>query len=460
MKSFLDVERAQTAQLASLKAGDADTAMLSRLVEMSCLLELSKLSTARLDLAGYAQACVTVLQQFVPVVSCALRIAVRDLPEVRVTSGGDDGFDLIDGFDECGGFGDFSDGGQGGAGGDGPCSFPLMLDGEPAGRLRTTPVPAVFGGGDMFAKAAEHISAALPLVVESELRRREAAVGRALELAATLPDHYAEDELEELAATMASLPSAVGCAIRLDAGDSSTPMAARAGATAGGEATIRSLRLDDRLELEVSVWWGAEPHGEEDGFERVLDVLVASLDRIERNRRLLTEAETDALTGVGNRRRASRALAGALTRAERHGEQLSLLLFDLDNFKLVNDSLGHGVGDDVLVAFASLLASAMRTYDSVARVGGEEFVVICPELDSVGAVAVARRLLSATPAACERALPDGWSQTVSVGVATFPDAATSADRLMRRADDALYTAKRAGRNQFAVAGHERPTRHR
>jgi diguanylate cyclase (GGDEF)-like protein len=329
------------------------------------------------------------------------------------------------------------------------------------GELAATSVPDAFGGAAMFEKAAEQIAGALPLIIEGKYRRREAAVGRALQLAATMPDHYGEDEVEELAATMASLPSAIGCAVRLEAEDGgAAPLAVRAGATAGGQTSTRSFRLDGRVELEVSLWWGAEPHAEEEGFERVLAVFVSSLDRIERNRRLLAESETDPLTGIGNRRMASRALAAAMSRAERHGEQVSVLMLDLDKFKNVNDTLGHNIGDEVLAAFASMLANSMRPYDTVARIGGEEFLVICPDLDGIGAETVARRLIDATPRACTLALPDGWTQTVSLGLATSPEAATTGDRLMRRADDALYAAKREGRNRFAVAGHERPHRGR
>src|SRR3954468_16403388 len=101
--SFLEIEQSQGSRLEALRSSETDTGMLARLVEMSCLLELSKLSTARLDLAGYAQACIAVLQQFVPVVSCALCISVRDVPEVRVSSGGD-GADLV-ADDHLGGYG-------------------------------------------------------------------------------------------------------------------------------------------------------------------------------------------------------------------------------------------------------------------------------------------------------------------------------------------------------------------
>ena len=173
--------------------------------------------------------------------------------------------------------------------------------------------------------------------------------------------------------------------------------------------------------------------------------------RSETARQLHEQLEVDPLTGVGNRRRGSRALAAAISRAERHAESVSVLALDLDHFKQVNDQLGHPTGDAVLQRFAAMLAEEVRPYDTVVRSGGEEFLIICPTIDAVGARALALRLLARTPGLCSELLPDGLGQTVSIGIAVFPDAADYPDGLVRKADGALYEAKRAGRNAVMVA---------
>jgi diguanylate cyclase (GGDEF)-like protein len=179
--------------------------------------------------------------------------------------------------------------------------------------------------------------------------------------------------------------------------------------------------------------------------------LVAGLERIEQNIRLAAEADTDQLTGVGNRRRASKALAQARTMADTKGQPMSVLLCDLDHFKQVNDRFGHDTGDKVLTAFATLLRTSVRAHDTVIRWGGEEFLVILPGCDQPGAAGLADRLLSACPDVCQPVLPDDLRQTTSIGIAVYPAAARTPEALIGAADDALYRAKREGRNQHRTA---------
>jgi two-component system cell cycle response regulator len=167
------------------------------------------------------------------------------------------------------------------------------------------------------------------------------------------------------------------------------------------------------------------------------------------NKRLEELATTDALTRLLNRRALLDRLSSEVDRARRFKSQLSLLMFDLDHFKQVNDQHGHLVGDSVLRQFGGLLASQARTIDIVARYGGEEFVVILPETATDGAVIFAERLrerAAGTRFAAERARP--FHLTCSVGVATFPSPrVASTEDLFARADEALYRAKAGGRNQ-------------
>lgn len=130
---------------------------------------------------------------------------------------------------------------------------------------------------------------------------------------------------------------------------------------------------------------------------------------------------------------------------------MSVLLCDLDHFKLINDRFGHDAGDRVLTDFATLLRTSVRSHDTVIRWGGEEFLVILPGCDHLGAAGLADRLLAACPGACRGELPPDVSQTTSIGIAVYPAAARTPEALIGAADDALYRAKREGRNQHRTA---------
>ncbi|MFI4914878.1 MAG: diguanylate cyclase [Phycisphaerales bacterium JB060] len=163
---------------------------------------------------------------------------------------------------------------------------------------------------------------------------------------------------------------------------------------------------------------------------------------------LEAEAHTDALTGLPNRRRAEGALEDEVERSDRYGRPLSVLLFDLDRFKDVNDALGHEAGDRVLSEVRSLLAQRLRDSDVLARWGGEEFLLIAPEMGRAQAARLAERLRRLVE------LHDfgvGSGLTASFGVAERRVGETAAE-LVRRADEAMYAAKRDGRNAVRLAG--------
>lgn len=160
----------------------------------------------------------------------------------------------------------------------------------------------------------------------------------------------------------------------------------------------------------------------------------------------------DALTGIVNRRGFDEALRREWARAQRHGEDLTLLMIDIDHFKQLNDSYGHPAGDARLCAVSGTLAGcARRGTDIVARYGGEEFAAILPGLDRDAALLVAEAMREAVEA---RALPSpvrGGVVTVSIGVAQASQAGEDMiDALLHRADHALYEAKRSGRNRVCV----------
>ena len=168
-----------------------------------------------------------------------------------------------------------------------------------------------------------------------------------------------------------------------------------------------------------------------------------------RTRRL---ASTDGLTEVYNHRTFQERLSQEIARADRYSRPLSVLMIDVDHFKVYNDTCGHPQGDIVLQDLARLLREMSRTSDTVARYGGEEFALILPETDSVGAQKIAQRLREQVEgyAFPGKEIMPGGTLTISIGVATHAPAG-SRDALLQAADTALYTAKHEGRNRVCVA---------
>ncbi len=162
----------------------------------------------------------------------------------------------------------------------------------------------------------------------------------------------------------------------------------------------------------------------------------------------------DSLTELFNRRYLDEALDVEIKRAERSGRQLSLVMFDLDHFKQLNDSHGHDAGDEALRVFARLLNDVLRAGDIACRYGGEEFALILPGADIEQAQEIAERVRAGleegtSGAYCDPCLAD---LTVSAGVANLEQHATDAASLLILADQALYQAKRSGRNRVVCAG--------
>jgi diguanylate cyclase (GGDEF)-like protein len=171
----------------------------------------------------------------------------------------------------------------------------------------------------------------------------------------------------------------------------------------------------------------------------------------------LTErsAITDGLTGLYNHAHLLQTLRRELQRARRHSLKLSLTMFDLDNFKKVNDSRGHLEGDRVLMKSAALVGETLREIDTAARYGGEEFAVVLPETPRTGAFIVADRIRARIEAHFKRRRSAAAGVTISGGVASFPDDADSVAELIQRADQALYRSKAAGKNRITLAQGER-----
>jgi diguanylate cyclase (GGDEF)-like protein/PAS domain S-box-containing protein len=195
-----------------------------------------------------------------------------------------------------------------------------------------------------------------------------------------------------------------------------------------------------------------------DGEVRGIFVHVADVTPLKRLEQELKAARAkaehlathDFLTGVPNRVLLVDRLAQAITAAERANQMIAVISLDLDNLKLANDTYGHAIGDALLVEVASRLSRSFRTSDTVSRVGGDEFVLVVPEIESVTQVEVlvSRMLENLQRPLVVEALE--LVPAVSIGVALFPQHGTVPEVLLAKSDRALYSAKKRGGNQSAV----------
>ncbi len=189
----------------------------------------------------------------------------------------------------------------------------------------------------------------------------------------------------------------------------------------------------DEDEFELAKWFG--------------DAAALALDNAQVRARLEHQAQTDSLTGLYNHRNFHERLRAELMRASRARDSVALLMFDIDEFKRVNDICGHAVGDQILVAIAELTNSLVRTSDVVCRLGGEEFAVIMPSCNAGDALGLARRLTERLSA---RPMDAAGEITVSVGIAHGPDNAGNPRDLVDCAESAMMAAKARGKNRIVV----------
>lgn len=428
--SSLDrIEAAQVRSLERLRKDSPNRGLLVELLEASCLLELAKLDATRLDPASYLQLAVDVLAQMYPVSGCAARVA----------SGGTRALDVHSG--------EHPDGGM---------QYPLVVGELTIGVLVTGAVTPDMGSPDeFFERAADQVARGVATALDAERLRREAATATAARIASELSADDVVDRLEELALALASYPSIIASELIVDHAALGPPLHLKAGywEDDGRAHSVDSVTLDSaqRGRLIARLRSADQELPDEPALRDVLEGLAGSLDRLLHTQRLREDAETDMLSGLGNRRRLERALAHALGRAERYGEQVAVLLIDLDRFKAVNDMLGHDVGDAVIQQCAAAIRERTRVYDDTIRLGGDEFVVVAPVPDVLDALQLADGLREEIGARGAAVLPEDWGLSATIGVALFPDSGGTAETLLRAADEALYRAKGDGRDAVAVA---------
>jgi len=221
----------------------------------------------------------------------------------------------------------------------------------------------------------------------------------------------------------------------------------------------QSLESDGHWQGEI---WNRRKNGElylqyltitgirdnEDNISHYAGIFSDITQRRQTEERLRYLATHDALTGLANRVLFEERLEGAIARAKRSGRKFAVMYLDLDRFKLVNDTLGHATGDEVLKVVAARLTGGLRESDTAARLGGDEFAIVLEEFHDVrDAGRLARTLLDSVGQPIHL---DGREifTTPSIGISIYPDDGTHADQLMMRADQAMYGAKSRGRNVF------------
>jgi diguanylate cyclase (GGDEF)-like protein len=298
--------------------------------------------------------------------------------------------------------------------------------------------------GNAFNQMADQLQQRLE-ELESERHRLSEAVSRFGDaLAAThdvdqLMRAIVETAVEATGATGGMLVGSEGQVVEVGApgrGTDQLELPLRAGRTSFGTLFLFGRNFDDDARLTAASLVGQS---------------VIALDNAKLHRIVERQALVDGLTGLANRRQAEDALASEVSRAARFGGPLSLVIGDLDDFKLVNDAHGHPVGDTVLREFAAVLARSVRDVDIAARWGGEEFLLVLPGTDAAGAVRLAQRIRDYVEG---RTLvtPEGVPVriTASFGVAEHEEG-DDAEQVVAAADAALYQAKRAGKNRVELA---------
>ena len=221
-----------------------------------------------------------------------------------------------------------------------------------------------------------------------------------------------------------------------------------AGALTGIHDTNRRLGV-----MSIARQGGAFESGHRELFRYLVGQASISVENVDLHELVSEQAITDELTGLSNQRRFRELIEKEASRAERFGHVLSVMILDIDDFKQVNDTYGHLQGDEVLKTIGAILLEESRGVDEPARYGGEEFVLALPETGAEGALEVAERVrLRVERARVPHIDGTGALQvTASVGVATMPGAAGDMRSLIAIADEALYAAKRSGKNRCVQA---------
>ena len=174
-------------------------------------------------------------------------------------------------------------------------------------------------------------------------------------------------------------------------------------------------------------------------------IIIMMLMLVVHEKLILEEAlaDTDPLTGLPNRRFFQEQLEREYARINRYPEPLTIAYLDLDNFKYVNDSMGHDIGDELLIIVSQTLASSIRSSDFAARLGGDEFAVMLPMLESESALPLLKKLQDEL---LDKMKSKKWPVTFSIGVVTYNEVMESSRDMIKKVDDLMYAVKKSGKN--------------
>jgi diguanylate cyclase (GGDEF)-like protein len=191
-------------------------------------------------------------------------------------------------------------------------------------------------------------------------------------------------------------------------------------------------------------------------LESVADICAAAIQNARYFERTKHLAYVDGLTGIYNRRHFEGKIGEELERAQRYGNELSVIMIDVDNFKKLNDEFGHLLGDEALRQVSAIFAQNVRKSDFACRYGGEEFVILAPQTSNQQAQVMAEKLRKGVEGFAFPGVPR--KVTITAGISSYPIHGKTRDELVKAADDALYQAKQAGRNRVQLAGSGIATR--
>jgi diguanylate cyclase (GGDEF)-like protein len=218
---------------------------------------------------------------------------------------------------------------------------------------------------------------------------------------------------------------------------------------AGGAAKVATGDLD----VQLPVISRGEVGYVTEAFNNMVGRLRQGQEELtEKNKELQTLSITDSLTGLHNRKHCMDVLESEVARATRNNQPFSVAMIDADHFKEYNDTLGHQAGDALLRQIGVIFMQSLRTMDHASRYGGDEFIILLPEVGIDKAVEVAERIRERVIAVAPRTGGKSVAVTVSIGVAAFPAHGESPETIVASADHALYQAKRNGRNRVVAAG--------
>ncbi len=434
MSALRALAEREAADLVGFRTSDRAQLMI-RLVHTECLLELSRLSAHLTDVSTYSEAAISIVDQFLPVRWCELVCEISGVPSICVARGKAAADD------------DRSNTSPGDV-----IRCELVLADQGVGALACAFELSGVGSVELVNAVGEQIASGLLIVSESERIRRQAALADAARLIHGLGDEPTGPDLTDLVEAMSFLPKLAGVNLRITH------------ASVGGQITLASgIEASEQLPvfelpggtIEAGVAWAVAPQPEDEKtVSDMIGLLAAAMTRAAERQRLVAEAQTDPLTGVSNRRHGVAILSRVLKLAELSNEYVSLLYFDLDKFKVANDTYGHAAGDEVLKRFARLLVNSVRNADTVVRMGGEEFMIVCPGMNEREGIKMGETIVSRCVTACASDMAPGWEQRTSVGLAVYPNLAKDPEAFMKLADVALYSSKRKGGNVVSVASDE------